>query len=58
MIDPGVAKVFSELEEEIGPSNIWLLKQYYSLIKMTNPEMSEEDIVKEFISRIEKISED
>lgn len=53
-MEPGVAKFFQELDDA-GASNVWMLKQLYYLIKMKNPEFSEEEVVMELIKRIDKI---
>ena len=53
-MDPGVAKFFQELDD-LGVSNVWMLKQLYYLIKMKHPEFSEEEVVKDLINTIDKI---
>jgi len=53
-MDPGVAKFFQELSDA-GASNVWMLKELYYLIKMKNPEFSEEEVVMELINTIDKI---
>ena len=53
-MDPDVAKFFQELDDA-GASNVWMLKQLYYLIKMKNPEFSEEEVVNDLIKRIDKI---
>ena len=53
-MDPVVAKFFQELDDA-GASNVWMLKQLYYLIKMKNPEFSEEEVVMELINHIDKI---
>lgn len=53
-MDPVVAKFFQELSE-IDDSNVWMLKELYYLIKMKNPEFSEEEVVNDLIKRIDKI---
>lgn len=53
-MDPDVAKFFQELDDA-GASNVWMLKQLYYLIKMKNPEFSEEEVVMELINHIDKI---
>ena len=53
-MEPGVAKFFQELSDA-GASNVWMLKELYYLIKMKNPEFSEEEVVMELINHIDKI---
>mgnify|MGYP006923509455 CR=1 FL=1 len=53
-MDPGVAKFFQELDDA-GASNVWMLKELYYLIKMKNPEFSEEEVVMELIKCIDEI---
>jgi len=55
MFPPVMQAFFSELSD-VDPSSVVDLKQLYSLIRMTYPLASDEDTIKIFIEKMDKIS--
>ncbi len=55
MFPPVMQTFFSELSD-VDPSSVVDLKQLYSLIRMTHPSASDEDTIKIFIEKMDKIS--